>query len=570
MENFLGNNSYQRFSVEDISELENIESGVQVLRDVSIDHPDTSDEEIRAWYMYILGIEPYSVACLAIFIPLIIEDLAYRAGTSNIGDSTYPRCLDRSVGLPDDAQCFVPFGSYWVSPQSYTFYVSSISVGVQVFSFVTFGSLADYGSNRKLFLMIFSMIHILCSISFLFVTRPELYGLVSFLFIAGNVCFGTSLVFYNAYLPILVDAHPDVRNLKKEIETQLEEAEVGGDLSASPDSLLQKVDNGLLQQVEKNLHATRESLTNKISSNGFMAGYVGGVSLLVTISLIIFSSRSSDPTYMMQIGVAITGFWFFIILFTFVFRQLKVRPGPSQRSGSWLSLLTFGWRKTWLTLRKGFQLKHLFYCLVSWFFYSDGIATIGMVAILYAKSEFNMSTTELLTISILAPLLAIVGNYFFLHFIYRRFKLDSKQMVLILLTLMTLIPVYGVFGLWIPRNIPLGLHYSAELYVLACYFGFLLGALQSFSRALFAELIPPGLESEFFALYEITDRGSSFLGPLLVGAIRDAAGSLQHGFYALLILFAIGVPFLLVIDLNEGRKQAKDFQVDCPEDEPVN
>jgi UMF1 family MFS transporter len=63
-----------------------------------------------------------------------------------------------------------------------------------------------------------------------------------------------------------------------------------------------------------------------------------------------------------------------------------------------------------------------------------------------------------------------------------------------------------------------------EMYVLALYYGFLLGALQSFSRALFAELIPPGMESEFFGLYEITDRGSSWLGPVLVALCTDMLG----------------------------------------------
>lgn len=38
-------------------------------------------------------------------------------------------------------------------------------------------------------------------------------------------------------------------------------------------------------------------------------------------------------------------------------------------------------------------------------------------------------------------------------------------------------------------------------------FGFALGPIQSYSRSLYSMLIPQGHESEFFALYEISDKG---------------------------------------------------------------
>ena len=48
--------------------------------------------------------------------------------------------------------------------------------------------------------------------------------------------------------------------------------------------------------------------------------------------------------------------------------------------------------------------------------------------------------------------------------------------------------------------------------------GFVLGGTQALSRSLFSQLIPPGKEAEYFGFYEISDRGTSWLGPAPVRA----------------------------------------------------
>jgi MFS-type transporter involved in bile tolerance (Atg22 family) len=54
-----------------------------------------------------------------------------------------------------------------------------------------------------------------------------------------------------------------------------------------------------------------------------------------------------------------------------------------------------------------------------------------------------------------------------------------------------------------------------------------MGGLSSFCRSLYGELIPPGFEAAFYALYAITDKGSSIFGPAIVGAITDAYGEIR-------------------------------------------
>ena len=53
-----------------------------------------------------------------------------------------------------------------------------------------------------------------------------------------------------------------------------------------------------------------------------------------------------------------------------------------------------------------------------------------------------------------------------------------------------------------------------QFYWLGAIIALVLGGSQALSRSLYAQMIPPGHEAEYFSFYEITDKGASWLGPL--------------------------------------------------------
>jgi UMF1 family MFS transporter len=85
-------------------------------------------------------------------------------------------------------------------------------------------------------------------------------------------------------------------------------------------------------------------------------------------------------------------------------------------------------------------------------------------------------------------------------------------------------------------------------------YGFVLGGLSSFCRALFGELVPPGFEAAFYALYAITDKGSSVFGPAIVGAITDATGEIRPAFWFLAALIAAPFPMMYMVDVERGKR----------------
>jgi UMF1 family MFS transporter len=108
-------------------------------------------------------------------------------------------------------------------------------------------------------------------------------------------------------------------------------------------------------------------------------------------------------------------------------------------------------------------------------------------------------------------------------------RLKPSQTILACILLFELIPLYGLLG-YIPaiqRLGSFGLQQQWEMYPLGAVYGFVLGGLSSYCRSVYGELIPPGFEAAFYALYAITDKGSSVFGPAIVGAITDACGEIR-------------------------------------------
>jgi MFS-type transporter involved in bile tolerance (Atg22 family) len=163
----------------------------------------------------------------------------------------------------------------------------------------------------------------------------------------------------------------------------------------------------------------------------------------------------------MQICIAICGVWCLVFVLGFTAPWLHARPGPSlpeyaSRFGL-LSYFLFSWKKTYQTVRRSTKLKATFLYLISWFLYADGYSTIGGVAILFGKSTLNMNNLQLMIIAVTTPLIAVVGNYFFLFVFHKKLGMSSRNIVILLLFLMLLIPVYGILGFFVPDHIAIGI-----------------------------------------------------------------------------------------------------------------
>jgi UMF1 family MFS transporter len=406
---------------------------------------------------------------------------------------------------------------------------------------------------------------------------PSIYLAGSLLTIVGVSCLGSSFVLLNAFLPLLASNHPLVRGEPNErsmplsmISVSIENDDMESlDGESAVDGLLGNGSQSSSHAQIDNV-ASALKLSNNISSKGVGIGYAAAVFVqLISIAIILlfskFAPSSSASTLPMRCVLFVVGLWW--ALFTLpAALWLQPRPGPplpvrlksEKRRFVWIQYVAFAWLSLWKTIKTASKLRQVVIYLIAWFLLSDGVATMSGTAILFARTELKLGTAAVALLSITATASGIIGAACW-PLIGRRFGLSSVSIIISCILIFEIIPLYGLLG-FLPFIKALGvggLQQWWEIYPLAFILGFVMGGISSYCRSVFGLLIPPGQEAAFYALFAVTDKGSSAIGPAVVGRIIDATGSIRMGFWFLSVVMIAPAPFFWFVDIEKGRSDAK-------------
>jgi UMF1 family MFS transporter len=96
-------------------------------------------------------------------------------------------------------------------------------------------------------------------------------------------------------------------------------------------------------------------------------------------------------------------------------------------------------------------------------------------------------------------------------------------------------------------------------YIMSGAIGFVLGGSQALSRSLFSQMIPPGRESAFFGIYAISERGTSWLGPIVFGLVAQLTNSFRPAILTLIVFFILGSIILLFTDTAQAIRDAESI-----------
>ncbi len=389
-----------------------------------------------------------------------------------------------------------------VAPDSFLPYCISFSVGLQVLFLPILGAIADYSHLRKRMMQIFATIGAICTVAMFFVVG-ETWWLGGLLFIFANLSFGAGIVFYNAYLPDI---------------------------------------------------ATEEE-RDRVSSYGWSMGFLGGgILLALNLAFFIFSEDIGVPGDLaVRINLASAGIWWIGFSF-FTWRRLRprhaARPLPAGEN-----YVSIGFKQLGKTFREIKHFPETIKYLFAYFLYNDGIQTVIAIASTFAAAPIarggvGMSQDTLIAVILMIQFVAFGGALFWGKLAS---WIGAKQSIMVSLVIWSAVVIYAYGGLQGESRV-------TEFFVLGFFIAIVLGGSQAISRSLFAQMIPKGKEAEFYSFYEVSERGTSWTGPLIFGLANQMFGSLRYGILALIFYFIAGLIVLPFVNVKKAMDDAKSYQ----------
>jgi UMF1 family MFS transporter len=306
-----------------------------------------------------------------------------------------------------------------------------------------------------------------------------------------------------------------------------------------------------------------EDRLGRLSGTGWAVGYVGGlVSLLLMIGFLIGDPATGKtilgfaPAFGLDPGRyegdrasgLFTAAWYLV----FVIPLFLFTPDIPRRMGI-MAALRPGLAELGATVKGLRHQTNVARYLVANMIYTDGMVALMVFGAIYAASGFGWSTIEVGLFGITLLFVGVFGS-----FIGGRLddRIGSKPVVmgsLLLLAFATAaflsIDETHIFFV-IPVAPPLpgdGVFASAgeRVYLaIGVLIGLTVGPMQAASRTLLVRIAPLGKMTEYFGLYALTGKVTSFAGPLAVGVLTTISGSQRIGISIVVVFFVVGAALL--------------------------
>jgi UMF1 family MFS transporter len=278
------------------------------------------------------------------------------------------------------------------------------------------------------------------------------------------------------------------------------------------------------------INVSSDQNRNRVSALGYSLGYLGGGFLFV-LNVAMYQSPEffglksiTEAVLFSFLSVSVWWGVFSIPIFRFV-NEDPINKVEIKATNLFIESL----QRVISTFKDIRQYKTLSLFLLAYWLYMDGVDTIVRMALAYG-ADIGLDASDMILALIITQfvgfpatiLYGILGD-----------KLGLKLMLSVGIIGYIFVTIFSIFI----TNI-------SGFYFLATVIGLFQGGVQSISRTIFSQLIPPEKATEFFGFYNLVGKSAVVFGPILVGWIAYIFDNPDYGILSLLLLF---IPGLLVL-----------------------
>jgi len=392
------------------------------------------------------------------------------------------------------------FAAYIATEGALTLWGYTVAIGSLIAALISpiLGAIADFRASKKKFMAFFIALGVISTGLMFLVDQPGDWQLASILYILGTIGFAGSLVFYDSLLP----------------------------------------------------HVANEDEIDQVSSRGYAMGYIGGGLLLLINVAMIFLGPSLLPNMdeteatklMMRLSLASVAIWWTVFSIP-IFKRVKEPARMAEKAELEQSVIAVGFQRFFKALKEISKFRDLFWFLLTFFVYANGIGTIITMAVAFG-TDLGFGTmiligTLLMVQFVAAPFAILFGKM--------SKKLGIKKSITISLVVYSLISVVGYFM-------------TKEWHFLLLGFGVAMvqGGSQALSRSLVGQLMPKSKTAEFYGFFSVSEKFNTVIGPFLFSIITQITGNGRLAIISLVIFFIVGIIMLRKVNIERGVKRAQE------------
>ncbi len=279
---------------------------------------------------------------------------------------------------------------------------------------------------------------------------------------------------------------------------------------------------------------------DKVSAWGYALGYIGGSTIPFIISIAILLVMGMSNPIAIKLSIILTALWWFVFSLPMFFNVHQVNYTDEKPS----EVIKNIFPRLMNTIKSIFKNKGMFFFIIAYFCYIDGVGTVISMATGYGAT-LGLGTVGMIMALLVTQIVAMPSSIIFGRLAE---KFGNIKLIGIAIVVYFFICIAGfVMGEVSYTNLPLA---TMMFWAMATMVGTVQGGIQAISRSTFAQMVEKKKSSEYFGFFDIFSKFATVFGPFLVSFITGLTGRPSMGILSIIALFALGGLFLFI-----GRKE---------------
>ena len=242
----------------------------------------------------------------------------------------------------------------------------------------------------------------------------------------------------------------------------------------------------------------------RVSGNGWAVGSIGGILiLLILLPLIVMI----EGTFIVRLSLVFTAIFFAVSAIP-AWLWIKERAVANELPEG-KTYLSMAYSRLVETFKELGNYRDFLRFIIAFLIYNDGILMALNFASIIGAVMFGMEQTELIIFMIVVQVFSVIGAYF-AGLVGK--KIGFKSTLTYSIIMMALVVTAMIFA----QNV-------TQFYIIGALAGFALRGVQSVSRTMVSYFAPEGRSAEFYGIFAVTGRTSSFIGPTVYGFLAFEA-----------------------------------------------